>query len=179
MNQSEIEQRNADTAREFLAAWQKLSTATLLPYFTPDAVYQNIDIIDSYDETQMHEIQALQDITSKDLDERRTISTWERITIYFAVKLGAIAKNRAAKLNDINKKHITYNIMPNSNPSTGSPNRHHGIMERLWFKTMRVVCAKCNHENVFDACDAIEADISRDKLDLQVKPIVLVNAKVE
>ena len=42
MSDTEIEQRNARTTREFLAAWSKLSTETLLPYFTPGAVYQNM-----------------------------------------------------------------------------------------------------------------------------------------
>lgn len=42
MTDTDIEQRNARTTREFLAAWSKLSTAALLPYFTPGAVYQNM-----------------------------------------------------------------------------------------------------------------------------------------
>lgn len=42
MTDTDIEQRNARTTREFLAAWSKLSTAALLPYFTPAAVYQNM-----------------------------------------------------------------------------------------------------------------------------------------
>lgn len=42
MTDTEIEQRNAKTTREFLAAWSKLSSATLLPYFAPEAVYQNM-----------------------------------------------------------------------------------------------------------------------------------------
>ena len=33
MKESETEQRNADTTREFLTAWHELSTAKLLPYF--------------------------------------------------------------------------------------------------------------------------------------------------
>ncbi len=42
MTDSDIEQRNARTTREFLAAWAKLSTPALLPYFSPGAVYQNM-----------------------------------------------------------------------------------------------------------------------------------------
>lgn len=42
MNNSETEQRNADTTREFLTAWHELSTAKLLPYFAADAAYQNM-----------------------------------------------------------------------------------------------------------------------------------------
>ena len=42
MTDTDIEQRNARTTRDFLAAWGKLSTKALLPYFAPGAVYQNM-----------------------------------------------------------------------------------------------------------------------------------------
>jgi limonene-1,2-epoxide hydrolase len=42
MTDTDIEQRNARTTREFLAAWSQLSTAALLPYFAEGAVYQNM-----------------------------------------------------------------------------------------------------------------------------------------
>lgn len=42
MNDSDIEQRNAATTREFLSAWGKLSSDALMPYFADAAVYQNM-----------------------------------------------------------------------------------------------------------------------------------------
>lgn len=42
MTDTDIEQRNARTTREFLAAWSNLSTSALMPYFAPGAVYQNM-----------------------------------------------------------------------------------------------------------------------------------------
>lgn len=42
MTDSDIEQRNASTTREFLAAWGKLSSDALMPYFAEGAVYQNM-----------------------------------------------------------------------------------------------------------------------------------------
>lgn len=42
MTDSAIEQRNADTARRFLAAWGELSTPALMPYFAANAVYHNM-----------------------------------------------------------------------------------------------------------------------------------------
>lgn len=42
MTESDTEQRNAATTREFLAAWGKLSTDALMPYFADVAVYHNM-----------------------------------------------------------------------------------------------------------------------------------------
>lgn len=125
------------------------------------------------------EIQAKQIITSKEIDERNKLSTWEKITITLARLNGAISKNHCARLHGVDKKHLTNNIEPKSNPVSGVPNKHHSILERLWFKTMRVQCAKCNHVNIFDACSKIEEDLARDQLDLQSRPTVLVNAEVK
>lgn len=138
-----------------------------------------LNIAENYDDGTIREIEARQDHTSKNLDERIILSTWEKITIFFAMTAGKIAKGYCAKLNGIDKKHITNNIMPQANPVTGTRNKIHDIMRMSWFKTMRVQCAKCKHVNTFDATQKIEEDLSRSKLSLQAEPTVLVNCEVE
>jgi hypothetical protein len=72
------------------------------------------------------EIQAMQAVTSKDVDERSKLTNWEKLSIWLAVKAGDIAKNQCAKLNGIDKKHITNNIYPKESPTeTKTRNKHH------------------------------------------------------
>ena len=58
------------------------------------------------------EIQVMQDVTSKDVDERSKLTNWEKLSIWLVMKVGDIAKNQCAKINGIDKKHITNNICP-------------------------------------------------------------------
>ena len=124
------------------------------------------------------EIQADQLITSREIDERNKLSTWEKLTITLARLNGKISKNFTARLHGVDKKHLSNNIEPVINPLTGKKNKHHDIFEMPWFKTMRVVCT-CGKENIFDATQKIEEDLIRNSLDLQSKPTVLVNVKVK
>ena len=62
------------------------------------------------------EIQVTQEMTSKDLDQRSTLTNWEKFMIVLAMKAGGIAKNQYAKLCGIDKKPITNNIYPEHPP---------------------------------------------------------------
>lgn len=82
---------------------------------------------------QVKEIQSTQVIASKEIDERSKLTNWKKIMIVLAKKAGNLAKNYYAKLNGIDKKHITNNIYPKESPTElHTKNRHHEYVS--WFK---------------------------------------------
>lgn len=119
------------------------------------------------------EIQAMQAVTSKDVDERSKLTNWEKLSIWLAMKAGNIAKNQCAKLNGIDKKHITNNIYPKESPTeTKTRNKHHDYVS--WFKTITVKLG--GKDYTIDISRWFEEQIERKKLSLEFKPLVIKTA---
>jgi len=120
----------------------------------------------------LKEIQVVQEMTSKDLDQRSKLTNWEKLMIVLAMKAGGIAKNQCAKLNDIDKKHITNNIYPEESPvEPYGTNKHHDYLS--WFKAIKI------DGKVFDISRWFDEQIIRKKLGLEFKPLVTATAKVQ
>ena len=113
----------------------------------------------------IEEIQAVQEMTSKDLNQRSKLTNWEKLMIVLAMKAGSIAKNQCAKLCRIDKKHITNNIYPETSPvEPYGKNKHHDYIS--WFKAIKI------DGKIFDISRWFEEQIVRRKLGLEFKPIV-------
>ena len=122
------------------------------------------------------EVQAMQAVTSKDIDERSKLTNWEKLTIWLAMKADGVAKNRCAKLNNIDKKHITNNIYPRISPTeTKTVNKHHDYVS--WFKTITILLDGKTH--TFDIARWFDEQVERKKLSLEFKPLVVATARVE
>lgn len=122
------------------------------------------------------EIQAMQAVTSKDVDQRSKLTNWEKLSIWLAMKAGNIAKNQCAKLNGIDKKHITNNIYPKNSPTeTKTRNKHHDYIS--WFKTITVKLG--GKQYTLDISRWFDEQVERKKLQLEFKPLVVETARVE
>lgn len=122
-------------------------------------------------ENEIKEIQVTQAMTSKDIDQRSKLTNWEKLMIVLAMKAGGIAKNQCAKLNGIDKKHITNNIYPESSPvEPHGENKHHRYLS--WFKAIRI------DGKTFDISRWFDEQIERKKLGLEFKPAVLETKKI-
>jgi hypothetical protein len=120
------------------------------------------------------EVLADQKHTSKQLDERNKITfieKWNAIVLSkIAVNLSAVAK----RLN-IDKKHMTNNIIPKENPVTGSKNNHHQYAN--WFQCIQVETPEGNF--TINVKEYFDKQIERGKLNLEFKPLLLTDYKVE
>lgn len=102
---------------------------------------------------------------SKDLDQRNNLINWEKLMIVLDMKAVCIAKNQCAKLNGINKKHITNGIYPKESPvEPYGKNKHHAYIS--WFKAIKM------DGKVFDISRWFDEQIIRRKLNLEFKPII-------
>ena len=118
------------------------------------------------------ELQATQAMVSRDIDQRNKLSNWEKLMIVLAMKAEGIAKNQCAKLNGIDKKHITNNIYPEISPTeTKTKNKHHEYIS--WFKCIKI------GDKTFDIARWFDEQIERKKLSLEFKPMVVTTARVE
>lgn len=119
------------------------------------------------------EVLADQKHTSKQLDERNKITfieKWNAIVLSkIQVNLSAVAK----RLN-IDKKHMTNNIVPTENPVTGSKNNHHQYAD--WFQCIRVETPDGSY--TINVKEYFDKQIERGKLNLEFKPLVLTDYKV-
>jgi len=122
------------------------------------------------------EIQAMQAMTSKDVDQRSKLTNWEKLNIWLAMKASGIAKNQCAKLNGIDKKHITNNIYPRESPTeTHTKNKHHDYVS--WFRCITVKLG--GKDYTIDIARYFDEQIERGKLNLEFKPLVVATAKSE
>ena len=127
-------------------------------------------------ENQIKEIQATQAVTSKQLDERNKLTNWEKLSIILAMKCAGIAKNQCAKINGIDKKHITNNILPRTSPTESQhTNKHHDYIS--WFKNITISLG--GKQYTFDISQWFDGQIERKKLQLPFEPLVLVDSVVE
>jgi len=125
---------------------------------------------------KIKEMQVTQNITSKEIDERNKLTNWEKMMIILGMDVGGLAKNYCAKLNGIDKKHITNNIYPQVAPTENkTENKHH--MYKSWFKCITLKIGGKQH--TFDISRWFDEQVERGKLDLEFKPLVVVNGRVE
>ena len=122
---------------------------------------------------ELNELLSIQKFTSKQLDERNKITfieKWNSIVANIEIGISAIAKKLG-----VNKKHLTNNVRPDSNPVTGSENIHHKQIG--WFKHIQVI-SPSGEEFIFDAKDYFDKQIERGKLNIPFTPLILKNSDV-
>lgn len=123
---------------------------------------------------ELDEILAEQKFNSKQLDERNKITfleKWNAIVSNISIGVSAVAKKLG-----VNKKHLTNNVRPKSNPVTHNPNMHHQYID--WFKAIKVVSPD-GQEFIFDAKKYFDEQIERGKLNVPFKPLILRNAEID
>lgn len=123
---------------------------------------------------ELNETLSTQKFASKQLDERNKITfleKWNSIAANITLGISAIAKKLS-----VNKKHLTNNVRPTSNPVTGNKNMHHEYID--WFKHIQIRTP--NGETfTFDAKDYFDKQIERGKLNVKFEPLILSNARIE
>jgi len=168
----------ADKTLETLPKKQKIRLNSLI------AIYHSSILLISEMESNLvdiktnsiKEMQAQQNIISKEIDERSKLTNWEKLMIILGMDLGGLAKNRCAKLNHIDKKHITNNIYPKISPTENhTENKHHQYLS--WFKCITIKLDGKSH--TLDISRWFDEQIERKKLQLEFEPLILVNNRVE
>ena len=133
-----------------------------------------LELINTTD-NEIKEMQATQAMTSRDIDERNKLSNWNKSMIVLAMKAANIAKNQCAKLCGIDKKHITNNIYPKESPTeTRTKNRHHDYIS--WFDNITIELD--GKSQTFNISRWYDEQVERKKLNLEFKPLVVVDAKI-
>lgn len=165
----EIEQTNGKKQKELEALHKYYLDCTATIKLIESEIGSTNDKIDELNETLSN-----QKFASKQLDERNKITfleKWNSIAANIQLGISAIAKKLS-----VNKKHLTNNVRPVSNPVTGNKNMHHEYID--WFKHIQIVTP--NGETfTFDAKDYFDRQIERGKLNVPFTPLILSNAKAE